>query len=62
MCGRENLIWEYADDLDPDEMVYRTADVNEVMDQMEAKIKKLEKENKQLKQDLVVADTLLVHY
>lgn len=41
MCGRENLIWEYADDLDPDEMVYRIKDV---------------------KQDLVVADTLLVHY
>lgn len=62
MCGRENLIWEYAEDLDPNEMVYRTADVNEVMDQMEAKIKKLEKEIKRLKQDLVVADTLLVHY
>lgn len=62
MCGRENLIWEYADDLDPDEMVYRIKDVNEVMDKLEAHIKKLEKENKQLKQDLVVADTLLVHY
>lgn len=62
MFGRENLIWEYAEDLEPTEMVYRTADVNEVMDQMEAKIKKLEKEIKRLKQDLVVADTLLVNY
>lgn len=62
MCGRENLIWEYADDLEPEEKVYRIKDVNEVMDKLEAHIKKLEKENKQLKQDLVVADTLLVHY
>lgn len=62
MCGRENLIWEYAEDLDPEVQVYRIKDVNAVMNKLEAKIKKLEKENKQLKQDLVVADTLLVHY
>lgn len=62
MCGRENLIWEYAEDLDPEVQVYRIKDVNAVMNKLEAKIKKLEKENKRLKQDLVVADTLLVHY
>lgn len=62
MCERENLIWEYAEDLEPNEMVYRTADVNEVMDKMEARIKQLEKENKQLKQDLDDADSLLIHY
>lgn len=62
MCGRENLIWEYAEDLDPEVQVYRIKDVNAVMNKLEAKIKKLEKENKQLKQDLVVADTLLVNY
>lgn len=62
MCGRENLIWEYAEDLAPEVQVYRIKDVNAVMNKLEAKIKKLEKENKQLKQDLVVADTLLVHY
>lgn len=62
MFERENLIWEYAEDLEPDEKVYRIADVNKVIDKMEARIKKLEKENKQLKQDLVVADTLLIHY
>lgn len=44
MLGRENLIWEYADDLEPSEMVYRTADVNEVMDAMEKRIKELEAE------------------
>lgn len=42
MFGRENLIWEYAEDLDPNEMVYRTVDVNEVMDAMEKRIKELE--------------------
>lgn len=44
MFGRENLIWEYADDLDPDEMVYRIEEVNDVMDKMEARIKELEAE------------------
>lgn len=62
MCGRENLIWEYSEDVDAGTMVYISSQANEVMDRMEAKIKKLEKEIKRLKQDLVVADTLLVHY
>lgn len=42
MFDRENLIWEYADDLEPEEKVYRIEDVNDVMDKMEARIKELE--------------------
>lgn len=42
MFGRENLIWEYAEDLEPNEKVYRIEDVNEVMDKMESRIKELE--------------------
>lgn len=42
MLRREDLIWEYAEDLEPDEKVLRIADVNPVMDAMEARIKELE--------------------
>lgn len=44
MFVREELIWAYAEDLEPTEMVYRTEDVSEVMDRMEARIKELEDE------------------
>lgn len=44
MFERENLIWEYADDLDPDEKVYPIEQANAVMDAMEKRIKELEAE------------------
>lgn len=51
MFGRENLIWEYAEDLESTEMVYRTEDVNEVMDKMESRIKELESDLSMMETD-----------
>lgn len=44
MFGRENLIWEWSDDLDAGFKVYDVAQANAVMDAMEARIKELEAE------------------
>lgn len=63
MFGREELEYHIitAEDL-YEEKVYLKNQADKVMDEMMSRIKKLEKENKQLRQDLVVADTLLLHY
>ena len=42
MFGREELIWEWSDDLDTGFKVYDMVQANEVMDRMEARIKELE--------------------
>lgn len=49
MFGRENLIWEWSDDLDTGFKVYDMAQANEVMDAMESRIKELEAELRKLK-------------
>jgi len=51
MFGRENLIWEWSDDLDAGFKVYDVAKANEVMDKLEARIKELETENEKLKSE-----------
>lgn len=48
MFGREDLIWEWSDDLDAGFKVYDVEKVNEIMDRMEARIKQLEKENEDM--------------
>lgn len=42
MFGREDLIWEWSDELDAGFKVYDVEKVNEIMDRMEARIKELE--------------------
>lgn len=60
MFGREKLKTNFWTSIEG--FFYEKAEADKVMDEMMSRIKKLEKENKQLRQDLVVADTLLLHY
>lgn len=60
MFGREKLKTNFWTSIKG--FFYEKAEADKVMDEMMSRIKKLEKENKQLRQDLVVADTLLLHY
>lgn len=57
MFGRENLIWEYAEEFG-DDSLYLSAQADEVMDKMENRIKELENENIHLKQEL---DAMLIY-
>lgn len=45
---REELIWEWSEDVDTGTMVYIKDQADEVMDKMEMRIKKLEAENEKL--------------
>ena len=71
MFGREELErwtakkWLHSEwEIIPDENgeFFWVDDVNSVLNKMEARIKELEKENNQLKQELKAADHLLDHH